>query len=161
MIRELLVTLIHGFEPGLGSKDGEPRSPDVCRDEEAPRARVQRNFKEVPGVQAEDWPPVGSQVPDLSQCRGDRGRRLERGRIEKVVHLPGRVVTLVDSGDLGREQKPDLALASWWGGALKPCLEFGAQAKQSRLGGNQRLGELGSPGGMGEVAGADHRDAFA
>src|SRR5262252_9901511 len=136
MIRQINVTVSDAIEPRLGSKDGEPRRPDVSRDEEAPRARVEGNFQEVPGVQAEDWPPVGSQVPNLGQCCGDRGRRLERGRIEKVVYLPGRIVTLVDSGDLGGEQKPDLALASGWRGPLEPGREFGTQTKQSRLRGN-------------------------
>src|ERR1700722_19058815 len=108
MIREILVTLGYGVEPGLGPKDGEPRCPDVSWDEEASLACVQGNFEQVPGVQTEDWPPVGSQVPDLRQCRGDRTRRLERRCIQKVMNLPGRIIALIDGGDLGGEQEPQI-----------------------------------------------------
>src|SRR5260370_1090915 len=39
--------------------------------------------------------------------------------------------------------------------------DVAAQAREAGLGGNELLLELGAPGRMGEVAGADHADAFA
>ena len=129
----------------------------MSRNEEAPRPGVQRNFQEVPGVQAEDWPAIGSQVAHLGQCRGDGARRLERGGVEEMVHLPGCAVAFVNGGDLRRQQEPDFRPAAWRQGAPEPGRELRLERQQPRLRGHQQLGKLGRPGGMSEIACADDR----
>ena len=80
-----------------------------------------------------------------------------------MVDLPGLVELLVDRGDLHRQHEPG-------GGSFAPAggrellfdesFEIGPQAKQARLRRHELLPDLGPPGGVGEVPGADDRDAL-
>ena len=88
VVREIGVAVGDRVESGLRAEHREPRSPYVRGNEVGTRVALQRDLKEMAGVEPEYRPPVGGQVADLREGRGDTFGGLDGGRIKKVVHLP-------------------------------------------------------------------------
>ena len=161
MIGQVGVAVPHRVETGLRAEDGEPRGPDVRGHQEAARAGGQRDVQQVTRVEPEDGPAVRGQVADPGQRRGDPVGRLEAGRVEKVVHLPGAVVVAIDGGDFHGEHEPDVTRAAGGGIAEEPLLQVGTDPEQAGLGLDEGFLQLGRPRRVGEVAGAEHPQALA
>ena len=160
---EVPVALVDRVEARLRSERGEPRGPDMGRYEVGPGVRFEGDLEEVPGVEAEDGPPVRVDVADPGEARGDPVHRFEVRGVDEVMDLPGLLELLVDGGDLHRQHEPG-------GGPLAPAgrrqplldgpLEIGAQAKEARLRRHETFLDLGPPRGVGEVPRADDGDAL-
>ena len=148
-------------EAGLGAEHGEPWRPDVRGDQEAAGTGRQGDLQQVPGIEAEDGPPVGGQVADLGQRLRDAVGGFEARRVQEMVHLTGPLIAAVDRGDLDREEETDRAGAGGRRIAQQPPLEVRADAEQAGLGRDQGVFQLRGPRGMGEVAGAEHAQALA
>jgi hypothetical protein len=78
-----------------------------------------------------------------------------------VVDLPGPLATLVDGGDLHRQQKPDRGAAGRRQPVRDRALQLLGEAEHALPGRHQAFPQLLEPARMGEVAGADDGDALA
>ena len=128
------------------------------RNQIASRPGVQRDVKQMPGVQAKNRAAVRGEVADLTQCGRDHGRRVQCRGIEQVMHLAGAIACPVDSRYLGAEQETHRLLTTRWRVTAKPAGQLRAKLEQAWLRGLQRLAKFLGPARMGEVAGADDRD---
>ena len=137
-----------------------PRRPDVGWNQIGVGAGLQRDLQQVAGIQAQDRPPVGSQVADLPEAAADPFGGLEVRRVYQVVDPAGCSILLVDGRNFGRQHEAHGAAAGPRQPAGNGPLQIRTQAVQAGFGGNQVVLELGKPGRMREVAGADDGEAF-
>ena len=155
VVREVGVAVRHPVEAGLRAEHGEPRRPGVRGHQVAPVAAGQGDLEQVARVEPEDRPPVGGQVADPGERAGDRVDRVERRRVEQVVHLPRPVVALVDRGDLRRQHEPHRRAARGRQRAVHRALQVRPQPEQPRRVRHQLRAEFLPPHRVREVAGAD------
>ena len=99
---EVGVALVDGVEPGLRAERGEPRRPDVGRHEIRAGVRLQGDLQQMPRVQAENGPPVGSDVADGRQLLSDAPGCLQVRRVEQVMNFARLVALFVDRRDFDR-----------------------------------------------------------
>jgi hypothetical protein len=112
----------------------------------------------------ESRPRIGRPSDDIADAGEPRRHAihgLEVGRVDQVMDFAGAVALLVDGRYLDLEHEPHVRAAGRRQRLRHRLLDVVAQAKQAGLGGNELVLELGAPGRMGEVAGADHADALA
>ena len=161
-VGEVGVAVGDRVEPRLGTERGEPRGPDVRRHEVPVGTRFEGDLQQVAGVEAEDRPAVRAEVADPPEGGVEPGDRVQVGQVDQVVHLAGAVVALVDRRDLDGEHEPHIGRAQV---RRQPLADVGfalrAQPVHARLGRYERLAQVVVPRRMGEVAGAEQRDALA
>ncbi len=137
------------------------RGPDVGRDEQRLGVRRQAQLQQVAAVQAEDRPAIRGDVADPLQARRQPSGRFHVGEQHQVVHLSHRAEPLVDRADLACQHEPHRGLAHR-GRQLraKRALQLRPQTEPARglVIGDQPLGQLGAPAGMGQVAGPHQGD---
>ena len=156
---EISVAFLDGVKAGAGAEQGEPRGPDVGRNQESFRRFFQQDFEQVTGVETQDGAAVGLDVADPGQDAVDPFRRGEIRHIEQVVNLAHRAVSFVNGADLGGEQEAA-------GQGSRGYLRQGRgdhlilELVKPRLGRDELLLELAEPAGMGEVAGTEEMDAL-
>ena len=163
VLREVPVALVDGVEPGLRAERGEPRGPDVGGHEIGPGVGLEGDLQQVPGVEPEDGPPVRVEVADPGKARGHPVHCVEVRGVDQVMDLPGLVELLVDGGNLHRQHEPGggpLAPAGRRKLLLDGALQVGPKAIETRLRRHEPFPDLGPPGRVGEVAGADDGDAL-
>ena len=122
---------------------------------------LERDLQQVARVEPEDRPPVGLDVADAAEPFGDAVGGREIRRVDQVVDLPRLVALLVDGRDLDLEHEAHRRAAGRRQGRGDTLLDVLPQAEQARLGRDELLLQLGRPGRMAEVAGADEADALA
>ena len=163
VLREVPVAFVDRVEARLRPERGEPGGPDVGGHEVRPGVRFEGELEEVPGVEPENRPPVGIEVADPREARGHPVHCVEVRGVDQVMDLPGLVELLVDGGDLHRQHEPGRGLLAPAGGRellLDGSLQVGPQPIEARLRRHELLPDLGPPGGVGEVPGADDGDAL-
>jgi len=101
--------------------------------------------------------PSEPMFADPGQLRVEPGHRVQVGQVDQMVDLAGAVIPLVDRGDLHGQHEPHVAP----GHRGRQRLARRGQPEQARLGGDEVFAQVVVPGGMGEVAGAQQRDALA
>ena len=65
---QVVETLLYGFKARFGPEKGKPGCPDVGGDEEGPVAHAKDHFEQIPGIEAQDRPAVGSNIPHPLQA---------------------------------------------------------------------------------------------
>src|SRR5439155_20607575 len=98
--RQNAVALLDGIEAALRAEHGEPRRPDMRRNEVSAIARFERNFEQITRIEAKDRAAIGVEVSDTGKTRDEALRRGETRNVVKVVDLPRLVAFFVNRGDL-------------------------------------------------------------
>jgi hypothetical protein len=160
VVREIAIALGDRIEARARTEHGEPGCPDVGRHQIGVGTRFQHDLQQVARVEAEDWPSVGGDVADARQSRGEAIGGREVRHVDEVVDLTRQLALLVDGRDLHREHEARLPVATGRQPLVDGSRDVVAQAEQAGLGRHQRLLQLSEPDRMGEVAGADDRDAL-
>ncbi len=158
---QIPVAVFHRVEPGLGAQHREPRGPDVRGHQVGAVAGFQGDLQQVPGVQAQDRAAVGAEVADAAQPPVELLGGGEIRHVAEVVDLAGALAVLVDGGDLHGQHEPHLPAAGGRQAAGEVSVEVATQPEQAGLGGFEHLAQVLEPGGVGEIAGPDQRDALA
>ncbi len=161
VLGEVAIAVRDRVEARLRSERREPWRPDMRRHQIGVGAGVERDLQEVARVEPEDRPPVGSDIADAPEPVGKAIDGGEVGGVDEVVDFSGAVALLVDRGDFDFEQEPHRRSARRGQRRGDALFDIVAQAKQTGLGGNELLLELGAPCRMGEIAGGDDADALA
>ena len=161
MIGEIAIAFLDGIEAGLRAERGEPRRPDMRRDEIGVRTGRERDLQQIARVEPENRPPVGGDIADAGKPIGNAVGDSEIGRIDQVVDFARLIGLLVDRGDFDREHEAHRRLAARRQRSRDRLLDLATQAEQSRLRRNELVFQFGAPSRMGEIAGADHTDALA
>ena len=160
---KVVEAVLQPVETGLGAEQGEPRRPDMGRDEHGLGADIQRHLQQVAGVQAQDGTAVGVQVAHQLQPLREAVGIVQRGHEDQVVDFAHLALTLVDGADLGLEQEERPV-------GVRRCLPLqevqilgraGQAVQAAGLVAHQLLAQLVPPLRVGEVAGAQHVDALA
>ena len=86
---------------------------------------------------------------------------LKGRRIEQVVHLAHPIAALVDAADLDRQEEAHRGAGRRMHALVDRGGQVVAQTKKPRARRHQLVAQFGEPARVGEVAGGDHRDAFA
>jgi len=149
-----------GVETRLRPQGRKPRRPDVCGYQITVLAGFQCDLEQVAGVEPDDRPPVAGEVAARLQERlAESGRRLEVGHVDQVMDLAGALVSFVDRRDLDAQHETGrIAGAQQW--REEVCLLLLEPEKSGRIRDEVFL-KVGEPGRVGEVAGAEQRDALA
>jgi hypothetical protein len=161
MLGQLGIAFGDRVEARLRAQCREPRRPDVRRHQIGVRACLERDLKQIVGVESQDRPAVGGDIADAGKSGGDAIDGGKIGRVDQVMDFAGAVGLLVDRRDLDREQEPDGRAARGRELGGDRFFDIAVETKQAGLRGNEFLLELGNPRGMREVAGRDHADALA
>ena len=160
---KVVEAVLQPVETGLGAEQGEPRRPDMGRDEHGLGADIQRHLQQVAGVQAQDGTAVGMQVAHQLQPLRKAVGIVQRGHEDQVVDFAHLALTLVDGADLGLEQEERPV-------GIRRCLPLqkvqllrraGQAVQAAGLVAHQLLAQLVPPLRVGEIAGAQHVDALA
>ncbi len=159
--REVAVAVVDRVESRLRAQGREPGGPDVGGDEVGVGAALQGDLEQVARVEPEDRPPVRRDVADRRQLLPEAPGGVEVRRVDQVVDLARPLTLLVDRRDLDLEQEAHRTVAGGRELPLDLALDLRAQAEEPRLGGDELGADLLEPGGMGEIAGPDHRDPLA
>ena len=75
-------------------------------DKQGLRATGKGDLQQVPAVQAQNGPAVGTNVADGFQPAGQGVRRLQAGQQDEVMDLTGAAVALIDAADLPAYHEP-------------------------------------------------------
>ena len=160
---KVVEAVLQAVETGLGAEQGEPRRPDMGRDEHGLGADIQRHLQQVAGVQAQDGTAVGMQVAHQLQPLRKAVGIVQRGHEDQVVDFAHLALTLVDGADLGLEQEERPV-------GIRRCLPLqkvqllrraGQAVQAAGLVAHQLPAQLVPPLRVGEIAGAQHVDALA
>ena len=105
LIGQIAVACGDRIKAGLRAERGEPRRPDMRRDEIGVGTGRQRDLEKVARVEPEDRAAVGSDVADARQALGNALGGREVRRVDEMVHLPCLPGLLVDRGNFHLEHE--------------------------------------------------------
>src|SRR5208283_330532 len=155
---QLLEAVFDPVEAGFGAEEGEPGGPDVGRYEKRLLGSFQEHGEQVLGIQAENGPPVRSDIADGRKLRPQPARVFQSGHADQAVHLPHLSMLPVDGADLGGQDESDFVVrrhSPFQGRARRRLLERVQPVLLHEL-----LLKLGKPPGVGEIPGAHDPDSL-
>ena len=168
---QIAKAVFHSVKAGLGPEQGKPGGPNVRRHEKGQGVGLEHQLQQIARIQAKDGAAVGMQIAELGQALAEAFRRLKGGHEHQVVHFAHPAAALVNGADLAleHETRPGriAPLARLIHGRHR---QFGQSSgngsrileavKAARLLIHQLLSQFFAPLRVGEVAAAQHIQAF-